>query len=281
MGIIEEILEKVKQLPPLSNSAAELVKMADKDGVSAGAMATVIARDPDLAGQVLRVANSAAFHPASPINSIQFAVSFLGNRTTMGIIMGFCLSGMYKKPLEGYLAPEGALWRYSLTTAIAARFLAKFSKTNISPELAYTCGLLHPIGKSVISEFLSINDFDLDTLRANYEDFGDLEKEALGTNHCEVGSAIAKHWNLPDDICQVIQFYSTPDKADNEYKPLVYLVHLASFVSMMCGKGTGIDSLQYKLDEDYDQYISVDTAHDLERVVINVQQEFELMVTVS
>ena len=281
MSIIDEILEKVKQLPPLSNSAAELVKMADKDEISAGAMAAVIEKDPDLASQVLRVANSAAFHPVSPISSIQFAVSFLGNRTTMGIIMGFCLSGMYKKPLEGYLAPEGALWRYSLATAIAARFLAKYARADISPELAYTAGLLHPIGKSVISEFLSISETEITELQNPEEDFTSVERSTLGTDHCEIGKAIAQSWNLPEDICQVIGFYNTPAAADEKYKPLVYLVHLASFVAMMGGKGTGVDALQYTLDEDYDNYIALNTAHDLERIVINVQQEFEIMVSIS
>lgn len=281
MDIVEEILKKVKQLPPLSNSAAELIKIADKDDVSANTMATVIEKDPDLAGQLLRVANSAAFHPASPISSIQFAVSFLGNRTTMGIIMGFCLASVYKKPLKGYIAPEGALWRYSLTTAIAARFLSKFSKYDISPELAYTSGLLHAIGKSVISEFLSVENIELADINVEVKDFSDIEKEALGTDHCEVGKAMAQQWNLPKDVCQVIGFYNTPQDADNEFKPLVYLVHLASFVAMMIGNGTGVDALQYKLDVNYDKFIDICTAHDLERVIINVQQEFEIMMNVN
>ncbi len=281
MDIIEEILDKVKNLPPLSTSAAEIIRMADKDNVNAGAMAAIIEKDPDLAGQLLRVANSAAFHPTNPIGSIQLAVSFLGNRTTMGIIMGFCLSGVYKTPLKGYLAPEGALWRYSLATAIAARFLTKFSKVDISPELAYTAGLLHPIGKSVISEFLSIKDIDLAALHDSDDDFTNLEKNSLGIDHCEVGKAIAEQWNLPTEICQVIGYYNSPQNADDEHKPLAYLVHLASFVAMMGGKGTGLDSLQYNLDEKYDEFINISTAHDLERVVINVQQEFEIMVNVS
>ena len=278
---IEEILWKVKQLPPLSSSAAELIKMADNDDVSAESMARVIEKDPDLAGQLLRVANSAAFHPAKPIGSIQFAVSFLGNRTTVAVIMGFCLAGVYKKPLEGYLAPEDALWRYSLATAIASRYLAKFSKEDISPELAYTAGLLHSIGKSVISEYLSLQFVDLIELHDSNKDFIDIERGMLGIDHCEVGKAIAEHWNLPDDICQVIGYYNAPQNAADKYKSLVYLVHLASFVAMMGGKGTGVDSLQYNLDENYDQYIEIFTAHDLERIVINVQQEFEVMVNVT
>ena len=281
MNIVEKILDTVKHLPPLSNSAAELINMADKDAVSASAMAAIIEKDPELAGQVLKVSNSAVFNPASPISSIQFAVSFLGNRTTMGVIMGFCLAGVYKKPMDGYLAQEGSLWRYSLATAIAARFLARYSNVEISPELAYTAGLLHAIGKSVITEFLSISYEKVTKLKGTCDDFTTLEKELLGTDHCEIGMAISKQWNLPEEISQVAGFYNSPSKAGDKYKHLVYLIHLASFVAMMGGKGTGIDSFQYNLNEEYEEYISMDTAHNIERGVINVQQEFEIMVAVS
>ncbi len=281
MTVIDEIIETVKQLPKLSESAGELIRMAGKDEVSAEAMGAVIEKDPALAGQLIRVANSAAFHPVSPITSIQFAVSFLGNRTTMGIIMGFCVSARFKKPLDGYMAPEGALWNYCMLTAITARHLTAFSLNKVAPDLAYTAGLLHAIGKSVISEYLANKVLDTGIAENAGKDFTDVENEALGTNHCEIGEAIARHWNLPEEICQVIKYYHKPNCVDNEYKTLVYVVHLASFLAMMTGKCTGLDSMQYKLDESYDKYLSINTAHDLERTIVDVQKEFNLIMSVS
>ena len=74
----------------------------------------------------------------------------------MGVGVAICVSTsiIYQMPLDGYESPEGELWDHSLRSAIACRELAKFTKGKVNPGLAFTAGLLHDIGKSIISEFL-------------------------------------------------------------------------------------------------------------------------------
>ena len=278
MNRIDEITKAVNQLPPLSHSAAELISRANDGDLSAEMISDIISKDPSITGQVMRIANSAAFHPASPIVSIQHAVSFLGNRAVMGIVIGHNLSHVYKTPLSGYCAPEGALWKYCLCTAIAARYISKYAKKNVSPELAYTAGLLHAIGKSVLSDFLSkISSTDNRYYREETT-FIESELKSLGISHPEVGVAIARRWKLPDEICEPIRWYLQPAMASERVRHIVYIVHLSSFTAMMCGYDTGIDGMNYKLDKQYESFLNISEHADLERIIINVQEEFKIMI---
>ncbi len=276
MSIVDTILEEVKRIPPLSNAGAKLMGMVGKDTLSAAAISDIVSHDAALAAQILRVANSAAYRRKEDIASIQLAISLLGNKTVMGVVMGYCMSGLYNRPLEGYEAPQGALWHNSVASAIAAQILTRYVKKEISPELAYTAGLLHSIGKAVLSEYMKgsvqemINKLD----KTEHKDFLKAEEELLGTNHCEVGVAVARHWHLPESLCEAIAFHHRPSEAADEHKPLVYVVHVADFISMIQGIDTGADGMMYMLDAGYDRYIHFPQASELEKIVLQVEKEY-------
>ncbi|NCD33963.1 MAG: HDOD domain-containing protein [Spartobacteria bacterium] len=277
MSVVESIVSSIRRLPPLSDAGARLISMADKDSVSAGAMAQVISRDPTLAAQILRVANSAAFRRRERIESIQFAISLLGNRTVMGVVMGFCLSSYYAKPLRGYSAQEGALWSHSLCSAIAAQMVARLAIKDVSVDLAYTAGLLHGIGKAVLSEYIRQKDPSLGMRLRDVAgaDFIKVEEEVLGTNHCEVGAALAEHWNLPRTLHDAIAFYHQPSLAPVDNRYLVYVVHLADFIALIKGRDTGVDGMMYSLDSEYDKYIHIENSAVLDHVIMDVDAEYK------
>ena len=277
---VAEILAKVKTLQPLSRSAAELIAMADTEEVSASEIASIVSKDPALAGEILRTANSAMFNPTKPILSIQHAVTFMGLRNALGIAIKFCMSFVFDKPLSGYESEDNALWNYSLATAVASRVISRYAKQEISGELAYTAGLLHSIGKFILSEYLKVNSAVLDKLiNADGKDFSDLERAIIGIDHCQVGAELAKHWQLPEEICQVIANYNNPSSADEEHKSLAYIVHTACFVAMSAGFSTGADALQYNLDSDYEEYLNLNTDSDLELIIVEVLSEMARLNT--
>ena len=62
---------------------------------------------------------------------------------------------VFGKKLEGYKAEEHKMWEHGIKTAIAANYISRLSKNPIDSATAYTAGIMHDIGKSVISSFLS------------------------------------------------------------------------------------------------------------------------------
>jgi putative nucleotidyltransferase with HDIG domain len=163
-----------------------------------------------------------------------------------------------------------------LRTAIAAREVVTQSGADISAELAFTAGLLHDIGKSLISDYLQGSVVDAVEMLSTEEglDYLDAEEKLVGFDHTQAGYELAKAWQLPDELAEVILYHHEPANASEEFKPLVYAVHLGDNIAMMGGFGTGSDSMRYKLDQNYSDYIRI-SPNTLASIMLNVDIEFE------
>lgn len=279
LTLVDEIMRKVQYLPPLSSSATELLRLSERHEMSAQDMAAIVQRDPVLVAQVLRTANSAAYRKREPITSVPLAVSILGNMTVFGIALGYCMSGVFDRPLNGYEAGESALWKNALCTAIAARLLAPHAREDVNPETAYTAGLLHDIGKMIISEYLKgrTNRLVATVDEGAHKQFLDAEIEQLGIDHAATGAAIARHWKLPEPIIEAMARHHQPGHADVQHPSLVYTVHLASLVSMMVGAETGADAMLYNMDSQCPYYLPIDP-HEFDRIVMKTENEYNTVL---
>ena len=81
-------------------------------------------------------------------------------------------------------------------------------------------------------------------------------------------------FHLPEELAEVILYHHQPANASEEFRPLVYAVHLGDNIAMMGGFGTGSDSMQYRLDADYIQYLELSPAT-FEKVMLTVDIEFK------
>jgi len=276
MILAKEIVKRVKQISPLSQSAMKLLEVLKRDDYSLSEITKIVEYDPALTANVLKVVNAPAFGLGQPVPSLARAVAFLGDKTVIGIAIASCAPQVYNKTLDGYQAESGELWRHCLHAAIAAREAVKHAKQPVNAEAAFTAGILHDIGKAVLSEFLQGQS---ETVLAAIGEhaapsFSDVERKNLGLDHCEVGLALAAHWNLPIALRQCIRYHHTPMEAEEASRGLVYAVHLGDAVAMMSGSGTGVDSLYYPLDENWPAYFNLDEAG-LEQLILNANVEFQ------
>ncbi|MHC4870620.1 MAG: HDOD domain-containing protein [Planctomycetota bacterium] len=272
----DQLMKNIQAIPFLSQSAMQLVTLMGKKDYNLADVTSVVECDPILTAKVLNVINSAAFGMSAPVDSIMRAISYLGDKTVVGIAMGLCAGTVFFKDLDGYASKSGELWMHSLKTALAAREIAHHSKEVINPGLAYTAGLLHDIGKSVMSKYLedSVGDMLADMNNVAGKSFIEEEKAYSGTDHTEVGVLLAAHWNIPLILRSVIRYHHTPADSPEEYRSISYIVHLADMLSMMEGSGTGADSMHYVLDNNYTDYIDL-SAEVFEKIILNVAIEFE------
>ncbi len=275
MDIVKDIIAKVKVIPPLSSSSMKLLDLVKDDRYSLQDITRVVQCDPALTANVLKVVNAPAFGLGHQISSLSRAVTFLGDKTVIGIAIATCSPKIYDRALEGYQSGRGELWLHSLHTAIAARELSKRAKKPLSAEAAFTGGILHDIGKAVLSDYLQDKAGELiDVVEANQADgFSEAERSSLGVDHTQVGLALAEHWNLPEPLRECIRFHHTPRLADADFRPLVYCIHLADSVAMLGGSGTGADALLYPLDELWPDYFTLDEAG-LEALILAVSIDF-------
>ena len=100
-------------------------------------------------------------------------------------------------------------------TAVAARRLARFAHKAVEADLAFTCGLLHDLGKAVLSAHLAgvVTEVLARLEREDETSYLDAEAGLLGTTHAEVGLALARRWRLPAPLDVVMAHHHRPHTA--------------------------------------------------------------------
>jgi HD-like signal output (HDOD) protein len=184
------------ELPPLPQVAADVVASSAADPRNAAAFSQLIQRDPALAAQIMRVANSAAYRPRAPIVSLQQAIAWLGVAEIRNIAIAISVRGqLFVAP--GHEPEIQELWRESVAAACWSRELARLKKRNV--ETAYLCGLLHRIGRAAaISTLSRIEVAGRRTVAART--FSALADEFEG----EFGRKLVAKWQLPELVADVV-----------------------------------------------------------------------------
>ncbi len=271
----EEILESVKSVPALSPGASQLLDVLGSGQYEIPDIVRVIENDSALTVNVLKVVNSAAMGLRREMESVHQAVAFLGDTKVIGIALASAGGETFNAELAGYHGDRGMLGRHCLWVAIAARELARHTDGLVDRGVAFTAGLLHDIGKAVISDFM------VDLVPKIMEKCGPetepdhlgAEREVMGTDHCEVGYRLARHWKMPESLIAGIEHHHQPAEASEEFRAMAYVIHLADTLAMMQGVGTGMDDLQYKFDVRYEEYVKLDT-NALDGLALDVQIDF-------
>lgn len=272
----EELLKIVKAVPMLSPSASRLLQLTAQPEHELGDIIDLVKTDAHLTARVLKIVNSAAFGLMSKITSIDRAIAYLGERIVVSVAIDDCAGKLFERELSGYEAGSGALWQHDLRTAIGAREVVKQSGAEINAELAFTAGLLHDIGKALISDYLQGRVPEAVALLSEADSFDYLsaEEKLIGFDHTRAGYELALAWQLPPELTEVIRYHHEPAQAAAEYRPLVYAVHLGDNIAMLGGYGTGSDSMRYKLDQKYSDYIHIN-ANTLASIVLTVDSEYQ------
>lgn len=208
-----DIINKVKNLPPVSQAALKLVSLLEQASISNEDIEQVIKCDNVLTAKLLRACNSPYFGLAEPVSTVDQAVLLLGHEQILHIVLTLAFGATMNVTNPAYAAEAAELWQHSLVTASAADvvaselFVAKF-ETN----LAFTVGLLHDIGKLAMSQALTDGQKEQIRLLIENEKVSRsvAEKKILGTDHSEVGAALLKSWRLPAEIVEAVANHHQP-----------------------------------------------------------------------
>ena len=205
-ALIQKIEAGEVELPLLPQAASQVLALASDPASDAAKLSSLIHQDQALAAHVMRIANSPAYMPRSPVVSLQHAVAMLGITLLSEIAFTASLkSGAFKVP--GHEDDVKRLWRHSLASGAFAKEVARMRRVNV--ESAYLCGLLHEIGKPVVLQTV--------TTLAHAQRVT-LEKPVLygwiAGYHSRVGALIAEKWSLPKQVAAAIQYYEDYDHAD-------------------------------------------------------------------
>lgn len=238
---LDHILKRVESLPPLPTSALQVIELTKNPETSVKDLEAVIGQDPALTAGILRQANSAYYGYARRISSLQEAIVMLGFQVTQGLAMSAAVAPLLKSKLAGYEIEQEGLWKHSLLTAMAAKRLCQHCKLPYG-NVAFTAGLLHDIGKLVISIYIQeVGSYLLKKVTESKISFAELEEKVIGYDHARVGGFLGRSWNLPDDLVAAISFHHSLSNAQN-YAELSSVIHVANGLANLLGVVGGVDS---------------------------------------
>jgi putative nucleotidyltransferase with HDIG domain len=232
----DEIVSQAKDLPVISETARKLVVQLSQPDLHRDEIVETIRCDNILTAKLLRVCNSAHSGLREPVLSVEQALLLLGDNKIFRMVCAIGFSGSLGVAGPGYETEANGLWSHSLNTALGAEYLADVeSYGNFLPSTAFTAGLLHDIGKAVISKVLTPKTRAEIRARITGQSLSRLEAEktVLGADHCEVGACLLQRWALPELIVEAVAGHHAP-----VLKPSIQLsavVYLANCAVHLCG----------------------------------------------
>jgi putative nucleotidyltransferase with HDIG domain len=200
-----QIAERRLDLPPMPGTAAEVMNLCQQETTDAAKLSLVIHRDPTIASNVLRVANSAAYASQVACSSLQQACSRLGMQVVTEIAMAVSVRGrMFGNPTCVELL--SALWQHSVLTGFYTKEIARMRRRNV--EVAFLCGLLHDVGKAVL-----LNGVDR-VLGAGAMTLPvPVLLTAVHEQHVAAGDLLAREWKLPEQVAEAVHCHHAPETA--------------------------------------------------------------------
>ena len=244
---LEQIVSQTADLPSIPAAAIRVMRETQRAEASAATVAEHLATDQALSVRVLRLANSPFYGLSRRVGNLSEAVVVLGMRSVKNLALVASTYPWMTRPLPGYSLGPNEMWRHAFATAVGAQQIATISR-KVKDDVAFTAGLLHDIGKVALSVWID-NKIQAIAFYSQREGipFDEAERKVLGYDHTQVGEHLAKAWNLPEEICEVVRFHHQPKMAPSG-SPLVDCVHVGDYLAMSMGFGLGGDGLQYALE---------------------------------
>ncbi|MEA2099502.1 MAG: HDOD domain-containing protein [Campylobacterota bacterium] len=213
----EDILKKIKQLPPLPESAMQIEAVYQNPDSSFNDMVKILEKDPLLTADILKAANSPLYGFSREINAISQAVGLFG----MGTVRGFALASVVKKSFTLDLSPYGisndlfssiSKKQHGLVTSWCIR------KENKLLGVLSPAAFLVEIGKVLIAQQI-IADGKQEEFKealANLGSVEEAERAVVGADTPEVSATIFAQWKFEEGLVDVIGNCMTPQNAKTD-----------------------------------------------------------------
>ena len=223
-------LDRIEDLPTLPVIAMEVNKMLRDYNTSIEELSAVIKNDQAMTPRILKLVNSSFYGFKSKIANIDRAIILLGFNTISNAIVAVAIIDALSVKGSSDDFDIKVFWEHSVAVAVTSRYLAEKSRLCL-PEEAFTGGLLHDIGKVILSHYFSdLFKKVIVSADENNTTFYEAEKKEIPVTHAQLGAIMAGKWKLPDGLADTIKYHHAV-KAGAKDINLLMIVHVADFIS--------------------------------------------------
>ncbi|MBK7648642.1 MAG: HDOD domain-containing protein [Betaproteobacteria bacterium] len=227
-GRIKRLLENGVKIPAQPRVLEELSQHMKRSELDVRVLAKVINQDPGLTAMLFKVVGNSAYRQHQPFASVEEILHAVGVRQTFNLVQAIALSSM--GDIKKYRQVYEAFWARSHAVGQLAMLVAdeRIAVCNIFPDQAYLAGIFHDCGVPLLMQRFPTycNEMKLGT-PGIWTDLGE-EDRKFNADHCVVGYLVARHWHLPEFICDAIRYHhAIGDLGLPEARSMVAIVQLA------------------------------------------------------
>ncbi len=214
---------------------------------SASHLAETISVDTSLSAKLLRLANSAFYGLPSKTDSITRAVTLIGTKEIGTLALGVLAIRCFKDIPQRLINMKG-FWTHSIACGLFASILAQH-KIGFSEERFFTGGLLHDIGRLVMSMGLPKHmAYAVGQSRGTSTPLNDVEREVFGFDHTKTASLLMRKWEFPMALESMVRYHHDPGRSPNPLEASI--IHVADIMAIAFQFGHSGESMVPPLKED-------------------------------
>lgn len=208
-------------LPTMPEVAHELIRSLDGEELPLPRLREVVTRDPVLALQLLRLANSAHFGAHQPVGTVEDAIARVGTGQVRSLALAAFFSDAF--PMAPGLDRE-TFWRESQDHGALSQWLANGIGSDC--ERAWLTGFMVRLGELVMGLKAPACVASIENPPADPSTRWERERALLGWTEGEVSAELARAWNFPDDMARALDAAADP-LAAQPFSRLGAVLHLA------------------------------------------------------
>lgn len=217
---VELILQQLEELPTLPTVAVRVLEATGSELSTSRDVVRLIEADISLTTRILQLVHRADVGVRGEISSVERAVVLLGFEAVRSAVLAVSVFDTLTLQSKDSKFNRDEFWKHSVATACCAELLAEAlieawgKDANVSPAEAFTCGLLHDMGKVALDAALP-KSFGrvveaVDLLRSN---IADVERSVIGLDHLVAGKRLAERWQLPTVVRECIWLHGQAPQA--------------------------------------------------------------------
>ncbi len=248
---IKKIISQIESLPSMPSIYTDIVAEMQSDDPAIQKVAEIISKDLSMTAKILQMVNSAFFFLFRKINSPKEAVMMLGLETIKALVLSVKIFSEFSRKNYSWFNIDD-LFNHSMAVSMYAKTIIK--DENLDQGLinnSMMAGLLHDLGKLILAtNFTKLYRQVLAEAQGAGRNLLDLEYEAFGTSHAEIGAYLMGLWRLENPIIEAIAFHHLPARSMTQSMGLLTAVHIGNALDHEARTPTGQDT-DLKCDTEY------------------------------
>jgi HD-like signal output (HDOD) protein len=225
---LERLAKQGVKIPPQPRVLVELQQLLTSDDYEMRSVARVIGQDPGIVALLFRLARSPAFSRGKKIDSLEQILMVVGIKQVFNLVQAAALSATISDKTRRAFE---VFWNRAHEIAQMAAIIAEdlVSVCNVFPDQAYLAGIFHECGVPVLMlrfpKYCAALKLEDATCWPNLAE----EDTKFNVDHCSVGYLVARHWGLPDFVCDAIRYHhELPDERIGAASSLIAIIQLAA-----------------------------------------------------